>query len=324
VLGVGVLVVLATACAAAAATRANAPGEITFSAAKSYPKRDVVYGVRSDGKALRTILRDAAHPVWSPDGTKFAYYGGASCHGFCVANANGRRFRTLLRADCGSGSDLAWSSDGKRLALACEPAARVVVVGADGRNARRIRFVSGGGFAQIGGLAWSPDDRSISYYVTRLRNHKLSGSVELVKPNGSRVLKLSTVSGFSAIDARTSWTRDGSTLAFQLSPKFFALFDFRRHVVGNVSPGSWPVFSPDGRKLAFVQDAGIYVTVAGSGKANQVVKGGSQPVWSPDSQSLAFVADGPRIGVVDANGRNGHFVSRKYVDVLDVAWRRTP
>jgi len=323
VLGVAVLLGLVLVCSAGAGTRANAPGEITFTAAKSYPKRDVVYGVRSNGKGLRTILRDADHQTWSPDGTGLAYYGFSNCHGFCVVNANGRGNREVLHADCGSGADIAWSPDDKRLALACEPGARIVVVGADGKHAHRVRTVGGSGFPQIAGLAWSPDGRTISYYETKLVKGKLRGSLEIVKPDGSRFLKLSSISGFAAVDARTSWVRDGTTLAFQLNEHFFGLFDFRHHVVANVQPGTWATFSPDGKKLAFVGKGGIYVTTAGSGKANQIVKGGSQPVWSPDSASLAFVGGGPRVAVVDANGRNGRFVTPKYVDLLDVAWRKT-
>jgi Tol biopolymer transport system component len=321
VLGVGVLLGLAAVCSAGAATRANAPGEITFTAAKGYPKRDSLYGVRSNGKALRTILRDVTHQTWSPDGSRVAYYGLVDCHGFCVAKANGRGNYEVLHADCGSGADIAWAPDGSRLALACEPGARIVVVGADGKHAKRVRYVGGGGFPQIAGLAWSPDGRTISYYATKLVKGKLRGSLEIVKPDGSRRLRLSTTSGFAAVDARTSWVRDGSTLAFQLNEHFFALFDFRRHVVANVQPGSWATFSPNGKKLAFVEKGGIYVVDAGSGKANQVVKGGAAPAWSPDSASLAFVASGPRIAVVDANGRNGRFVTRSWADVLDVAWR---
>ena len=316
------IVLAAGACAASAATSARSPGEITFTAAKTSPKRDAIYGVRSDGSGLRTILRDAARPAWSPDGKRFAYYGGAGCRGFCVADANGRNRRLLFGADCGSGSDVAWSRDGTRLALACAPGARIVVVRANGTTARRVRSVTGTGFPQIGGLAWSPDGRTIAYYTTRLQKGKLRGAIEIAKPDGSKTMRLSTVRNLSAVSARASWTRDGTTLAFQLDPDFVGLFDFGRRVVANVVGGSSPAFSPDGTKLAFEQDGDIFVAAAGKPKAAQVVKGGAAPVWSPDSRALAFVAQGGRVGVVNADGSGGRFVTGRYVDLLDVAWRR--
>src|SRR6266545_3154456 len=164
--------------------------------------------------------------------------------------------------------------------------------------------------------------QTIAYYTTRLQKGKLRGAIEIVKPDGSKTMRLSTVRNLSAVSARASWTRDGTTLAFQLDPDFVGLFDFGRRVVANVVGGSSPAFSPDGTKLAFEQDGDIFVAAAGKPKAAQVVKGGAAPVWSPDSRALAFVAQGGRVGVVNADGSGGRFVTGRYVDLLDVAWRR--
>jgi Tol biopolymer transport system component len=304
VLGV-VAFALVIACAASAAP---SPGEVTFAAKTA--RGAVLFGVRSDGSGLRAILRGAGRLAWSGSGTRVVYTG---CGGFCVADAYGRNRRPLFR--CAGASDAAWSRDG-RVAVGCS--GRIVSVRFDGKGARTVRTSSGATFS---GLAWSPDGRTISGYEVGRKNGKLRAWLEIVRSDGSRVKKLSSLHNVAARRGRTSWSSDGGTLAFQLEPGLFGLFDFRRQVVANIVQGSSATFSPDGQKIAFVGPAGLYVANAGSKNATQVARGGALPRWSPDSRMLAFVGGGRRVGVIGSDGHGGHWITPLYAAVLDLEWR---
>jgi Tol biopolymer transport system component len=95
-----------------------------------------------------------------------------------------------------------------------------------------------------------------------------------------------------------------------------------RHARGSTGPepyGGGPVWSPDGRKLAFVKRLGpavgqcqvctaeIFVMNAdGSGQQNLTGNlGGTLPVWSPNGQEIAFFRDSgfrPYLYVMNADG----------------------
>ncbi|HEY2164658.1 MAG TPA: hypothetical protein VGH04_11730 [Gemmatimonadaceae bacterium] len=77
--------------------------------------------------------------------------------------------------------------------------------------------------------------------------------------------------------------------------------------------GSDPAWSPDGAKLAFTGDSGIFVMNADGTGVVHVTTGGIEPAWSPDGSRIAFVMFQPdstegqptfdaRIAVVNADG----------------------
>ena len=299
-------------------------GEITFTAATSYPKVFTLYGVRSDGTGLRIILRNVSIPKWSPNGARFVYYG---TRGFYVAGANGHHVRLVLSARCSDGSDDAWSADGSLLALACTTTgadlgfrSRIVVVRADGTRAHRVHSAGGAGNPQLGGLAWSPNG-ALAFYETRLsKARRLDGSLFTVSADGTHVRRLAAVHGFVSLDERPSWRRDGRMLAFRQDAQHFALLDLRTHRIRRVVRGTAPVFSPDGTRLALSRD-GLYVARNDASRPVRVA-GGVLPAWSPDSRELAYMLVGPRVGIVQADGRNRRTLTRSYVDMLDLEWRR--
>jgi Tol biopolymer transport system component len=89
-------------------------------------------------------------------------------------------------------------------------------------------------------------------------------------------------------------------------------------IEGNLGPTE-PVWSPDGRKVAFVRKSldepdvtgpgpaqpwqgNIWVALLDSGEIRQVtfiVGAARRPVWSPDSQRLAFITGDGELGLVD-------------------------
>ena len=65
--------------------------------------------------------------------------------------------------------------------------------------------------------------------------------------------------------------------------------------------GSWPAWSPDGRRLALHRDGFVYVMNADGSQEMQLRQGGFA-AWSPDGLRIAFASE-EGIAVMDADGR---------------------
>ena len=91
-----------------------------------------------------------------------------------------------------------------------------------------------------------------------------------------------------------------------------------------------PVWSPDGRKIAFVRLSnrlGVYVVNAdGSGMRNLTPKPVgtyAAPAWSPDGRKIAFVSDrdgNSEVYVMNANGSGQRNLTRNPAFDADPAW----
>lgn len=66
-------------------------------------------------------------------------------------------------------------------------------------------------------------------------------------------------------------------------------------------PGDAPAWSPDGTRLAFAGDSGIYLMNADGGAGALLIAGGTEPAWSPDGGRIAF-ATGTGIAMVNVDG----------------------
>jgi len=121
----------------------------------------------------------------------------------------------------------------------------------------------------------------------------------LLCPSGSERLN-----GYQ-INAKTRAAAE-ATLAkatFEATAQRLTVFDRSGKVVqtlGEPAQYRWPVFSPDGTRIAFVrQDAGtksrdLYVIERSTGSVVQLTGDAaseSSPVWSPDGQLIAYVSD---------------------------------
>jgi TolB protein len=174
--------------------------------------------------------------------------------------ADGSGQRTLARR----GNAPAWSPDGQRIAFLS--ATKLYVANADGSGHRTLtRLERDGGLAS---LAWSPDGRKLLFLVEPINR------------------------GCGYCSRLYVLNADGSGLR-----------DVTRKLGGSRGPGagpaSDPVWSPDGRRIAFVRRntrLGVYVINAdGSGVRNLTPKpmgaAYAAPTWSPDGRTIAFAGE---------------------------------
>ena len=242
-------------------------------------------------------------PVWSPDGRRIAFVSRRDGKALYVMNADGSGLRIVARVD--SLAKPAWSPDGRR----------------------------------VGFDAWSPDGRSIAF----LQSNKLY--VVNADGSGRRTLTRLPKAGRSR---SLAWSPDGRKLAFLfegdcgqfcfhlyvLNADGSGLRDLTRKLAGvrrfGAGPASDPVWSPDGRMIAFVRlntRLGVYVVNAdGSGVRNLTPKPAgaayAAPAWSPDGQ-IAFASDrdgNSEIYLMNADGSGQRSLTRNLAYDGDPAW----
>jgi Tol biopolymer transport system component len=225
------------------ASRALEPLAVSGSGREvAYRDRHSIYVSRADGRDLRRVVRgvsldDFGSASLSPDGKRLAF---TSSSQIFVVGTDGRGRRRLA-----SGSEPAWSPDGKALVFAAQGSKRCAVVIQPLRGARRV-LVHGA----CSSPKWSPNGRWIAYEADA---PKETVALWVVSPSGKhrhRVARIQ-VDGISPY----SWSRDGTRLAFADYSNFFVVGvdGAPRRLRLNISPPSYespaPLWSSDGRRL---------------------------------------------------------------------------
>lgn len=83
--------------------------------------------------------------------------------------------------------------------------------------------------------------------------------------------------------------------------EFIFLADANGTVLGRLAEGSWPSWSPDGRRVAFHR-AGRVRVIGADGSGETELADGHWPTWSPDGQRIAFVALDGRLSAMNVDG----------------------
>jgi TolB protein len=279
---------------------------------------DDIFTLNDDGTDLRNLTSSAAYdlgPIWSPDGSKIAFWSDRDGGGndIFVMNADGSGLVNLTRLP-GNDALPSWSPDGSRIAFT-HGGSEIFTMNSDGSNPADL----GSGDE----ATWSPDGTKIGFTD--------NGRIYSMNADGTARTGLSQAGNWE--DRGASWSPDGSLIGFtrlETDPNeniALNLWVMRRdgtqpRALTSFIPG--PLFdqvvtgwswSPDGHTIAYgagqsISGGEIYsVGIDGTNRtllSGAVDLSATLPSWSPGSKIL-FVVTKPfasDLFVMDPDGSN--------------------
>jgi dipeptidyl aminopeptidase/acylaminoacyl peptidase len=189
-----------------------------------------------------------------------------------------------------------WSPDGQKIAFASWGAGRasdVHVMNRDGSGQQKL--TSDPGFENQ--PIWSPDGRLIAYSRSvpgTYAHGRGVPEVAVMNADGSGQRRLTGAGG-----GELAWSPRGNRIAFvsqgdSNSAEIYVIDangSGLRRLTRNAVRDSYPVWSPDGRRIAFESNWQVWIMDAdGSGQRLLTRKGAHNfnPAWSPDGKRIAF------------------------------------
>jgi Tol biopolymer transport system component len=260
--------------------------------------------------------------VSSRDGGSYSIWG---------MNADGSREQRLThdRGDDSSPSgifyqvDPAWAPDGRLIAFSSKRSgtSEIYVVRPDGTGTRRV----GSGPGEQTEPTWSPDGRRIAFAAGPVER------IEVMRADGTGVLRVTGDNG----EIEPAWSPAGGWIAYVRKSSVLPVREIwvvhpdgtgKRQVTSLGASASRPAWSPDGKRIAFADNAkgsfDIYtIGIDGKGlrRVTNSTSGDYEPAWSPGGKLLAFGRDGA-IYTVTLGGKLTRLTSGRDNDSTP-AWR---
>jgi WD40-like Beta Propeller Repeat len=278
-----------------------------------------IWVVEPDGTGRRQLTTGAtqdSYPVWSQDGTRLAYWSQEhpdSTATLVVVDADGGAATPLVAGVTlePMHATIAWSHDGRSLAYSRkDPEAassdRIDIVAVDGGEPTKL--VSPGMDP-----TWSPDDRLIAYHSGGIDAYgvEVASGLAVIGIDGTGFRQLDDapdITGWAY--SWPSWDPSGGRVVYHARPNgrsdiFVAAVDGSgvEIISDEVGQQDWPVYSPDGSRIAWNSPAvtlpGFQIVMAAADGTDPVRLAHSPLAcdcvfwWSPDSTSVIAYQDGP-------------------------------
>jgi TolB protein len=280
-----------------AATPAGASGGILIG--NKFAGQTQIYRVDSDGSHAKPLTASDQNefPAWSPDGSQIAF--------------------TTFNLDTFM--------------------AQIMIMNADGSNAHALTDPALNPF----GASWSPDGKQIAFFALPPKAHVFGGgSLYTINADGTHVTKILD-DGTDRLNWLPAWSPDGKRIAFTSNRgdgtayQIYTLApdgsDIQPLTDSKTDPGTnsdrvWPVWSPDGKQIAFlaghvsfqVPEGGtydVYVMNADGSNVRQLTHVNNVTLglaWSSDGKQIAYLAGkGQKVQLfeMDADGSNAQAIS---------------
>lgn len=298
------------------------------------------------GTAAIADIAEGSHPSWSPNGRQLARFkGGLVVRDLVTAEESQLTAdplsspdsvwsprgdwilfdRFVLDLSTGASAPLparsvwgrsAWSPDGRSLVLG--RSTDLLLYDATTRAVRTLVDATWGTDARLPAPGWSLDGRSVvavdydSEAGRRLAAWPVAGGSKQIIPLARNVVE--------RLAGSIVWVAKDSRIVYSASERTYdggELFVMRedgtemRRLTDNRVPDLRPVWSPDGREIAFVRAArgvgeGLLFRMRADGKGARRVSRARvfAAAWSPNGNSFAVIArstsEDPRVSVIDA------------------------
>lgn len=250
--------------------------------------RDKLNVMNADGSNQVTLFTSNSilySPSWSPDGTAIAFYNNGDLWRINVDGTNARQL--LSRTDpLGSFWLCAWSPLGNEIAvigLGGDSSPRVLVVPASGGIPEVVYAPTPGGLSLFD-VSWSSDGNRLA--VVEKRADPVPDHIQIIdRATGAVVQTLLDDSGLALV--QVDWARGGSnTLAFAAESaaqpvRSVYTVDLASGIPTLLRDGSWPSWSPDNTKLAYVPSGAsrwVHVLDLATGQTQRLASG-VDPDW---------------------------------------------